>query len=489
MKISTKILLVFSIILLLSILDSASNYLLSLKVERNIHFLNKSQEIIRNSGRLHKAIIDMQSSFRGYLLTSDTNFLDGFKHGTKIIPSLFAEQINLVKGNYAQMGILDSIRILHMEWKNYASALINSNIKASNSPSERRVYNKLFEGKLKKQIGKNLNDQIANMFSDFDKSEYRLRKIHSSNLIVSIDRTHKLSAIFFILTIIIGVFSILYIVWFISRRIQTMVLLAEGISSGSFATVVDNKNDELTNLTTSLNKMSGNLSKTIKELQNRNTELDNFAYVVSHDLKAPLRGIHNAIKWIEEDFSKELSPQVKNYLDIIPKRTKRMEDLINGLLDYARLRKKTPSEIIDVNEIINEISAAIVPKNIKVDSINLPVFETERLKLEQVFTNLISNSVKYIHHDHGRIIISCMELPGYYQFTVKDNGIGIEPEYHDKIFELFQTLREKEEKESTGIGLSIVKKIIDEQQGTIKVNSYLDKGAEFTFTWPSNKPN
>jgi signal transduction histidine kinase len=106
------------------------------------------------------------------------------------------------------------------------------------------------------------------------------------------------------------------------------------------------------------------------------------------------------------------------------------------------------------------------------------------LKIEQVFTNLISNSVKYTSQEDGEIVISCKEVEDYYQFSVKDNGIGIEAEFHERIFEIFQTLREKGEKESTGIGLAIVKKIIEEQKGQIRVNSDLGSGTEFIFTWP-----
>lgn len=263
-----------------------------------------------------------------------------------------------------------------------------------------------------------------------------------------------------------------------------MVTLAESISKGKFTTVEDNGNDELTSLSSSLNLMSENLSRNIRELEKRNVELDKFAYVVSHDLKAPIRGIHNAIKWIEEDLGSELSPELKKYLNIIPQRTKRMEDLINGLLAYARLREKSPLEKTDVHELVKEITETIVPRNFKVELKNLPVFNTERFKLEQVFTNLISNAVKYSNQEKGHIIISCRNFSYHYEFSVKDNGIGIEPEYHEKIFEIFQTLREKDEKESTGIGLAIVKKIIDEQRGTIKVKSAFNNGAEFIFTWP-----
>jgi signal transduction histidine kinase len=299
----------------------------------------------------------------------------------------------------------------------------------------------------------------------------------------SIRMTNTTSLIFLILTIIIGIVSTAYIVKVISQRIASMVRLAENISQGKFTTVHDTSDDELTGLSRSLNIMSDKLNKNIRELENRNEELNKFAYVVSHDLKAPVRGIHNVVKWIEEDLGHEISPEMRKYLTIIPQRTKRMEDLINGLLDYARISEKTHPEKINTKELVKEIADSIVPRSFKVEIEELPVVYSERIKLEQVFTNLISNSVKYTPAEGGQISVSSKEFKDHYEFSVKDNGIGIDPEYHDKIFEIFQTLREKNEKESTGIGLAIVKKIISEQHGVITVNSQLNKGAEFIFTW------
>ena len=233
--------------------------------------------------------------------------------------------------------------------------------------------------------------------------------------------------------------------------------------------------------------MSGTLSKNIKELEKRNAELNQFAYVVSHDLKAPIRGIYNVVQWIEEDLENEISPQMRKYLDIIPRRINRMEDLIHGLLDYARISRDKPlKEVVDANILVQEIVDALVPKDFKVSVAKLPVLFTEKIRIEQVFSNLISNAVKYTREDSPFIKIGYKELDQFYQFSVEDNGIGIEEEYHDKIFEIFQTLREKNDNESTGIGLAIVKKIIGEQHGTIKVNSYSGKGTTFIFTWPKS---
>ena len=126
MKLSIQFLLAFSLILLLSIFDTGSNYLLSLKVERNTQFLNKSQEIIRHSTGLHKSIIDMQSSFRGYLLTNDNQFLDGYQIGLQTVPQSISELKNLSKSNSTQLQLVDTINKLHHEWLHYAANLINA---------------------------------------------------------------------------------------------------------------------------------------------------------------------------------------------------------------------------------------------------------------------------------------------------------------------------------------------------------------------------
>ncbi len=481
MKLSTQFLLAFSVVLVLSVIDTTSNYLLSLKVEKNVEFLNKSQEIMRNSVKLHKTIIEMQSSFRGYLLTQDTNLLNVYNIGLKSLPILYTEEEILIKENREQSSLLDSIIFIHQQWTNYAK----EHIKLQGIIRKPLNTNDLLVGgDFNKITDEKLNDSIRQKFLAFDKLEYKTRSLHKDNLISSIKRTHIFSLTFFGLTIIFGIASTIYIVRLISKRIKTMTQLAENISKGNFTTITDINNDEMTSLSTSLNIMSDKLSKNIKELEKQNGELDKFSYVVSHDLKAPLRGIHNVIKWIEEDLGNELSPQLKKYLDIIPERTKRMEDLINGLLAFARTREKTIPEKTAVAELLREIVKIIVPRNFKVEIKEMPIIITERLKLEQVFTNLISNAVKYAKVDNGEIILKCTQTDNSYEFSVKDNGIGIEEEYHTKIFEMFQTLREKDEKESTGIGLAIIKKILDDLHCTIWINSTLGNGTEFIFTWP-----
>ncbi|KAF2516721.1 ATP-binding protein [Flavobacterium foetidum] len=480
MKLSTQILAAFTLIILLSVADSYTNYMLSNKVHRNSKFLARSEEIIRNSNKTHKAIIDMQSAFRGYLLTDDRTFLTSYFKGLSYVPLLIKEQRRRIGNNNRQRSILDSISTLHNNWLLYSTEMIKARKEAPKS------YENLFENSLKKHVGKKINDEISDKFSRFDRIEYRRRKHHTDTLLTSLKYARTFSLIFLTLTVIVGILSTVFIMFIINRRITSMVKLAENIAKGNFTKVKDTRNDELTALTVSLNSMSSKLDKNIHELRNRNDELNKFAYVVSHDLKAPIRGIHNVVSWIHEDHEKELSPDLKRYLRIIPQKTRRMEALINGLLDYARLNRKVPSEHIDTNALVHEIADSIVPRNFKLEIGNLPNLYTEQIKLEQVFANLISNAVKYTPQEDATIEITCRKRSSYYEFSVKDNGIGIAVEYHQKIFEIFQTLREQDEQESTGVGLAIVKKIIDDQDEKIIVKSEVGKGSEFIFTWRNN---
>jgi light-regulated signal transduction histidine kinase (bacteriophytochrome) len=266
-----------------------------------------------------------------------------------------------------------------------------------------------------------------------------------------------------------------------------MVKMANEIAKGNYeVSTKESGKDELSYLARSLNNMAFVLKENITLLKRKNQELDQFAHIVSHDLKAPLRGIDNVISWIEEDHSKEISPKLHEYFQIIKGRLVRAENLILGILSYARVGKeKVEKEEVDVNQLVEEIAESLVSKSeVKLDiHPKLPVLYTEKLPLFQVFSNLIGNAIK--HNDKKNRIIKIYHRghPLHYEFFVEDNGPGIAKNYHDKIFVIFQTLQERDSVESTGVGLAIVKKILDERHQIIKVQSEIGKGAIFSFTW------
>ncbi|HEY9666754.1 MAG TPA: ATP-binding protein, partial [Coleofasciculaceae cyanobacterium] len=228
---------------------------------------------------------------------------------------------------------------------------------------------------------------------------------------------------------------------------------------------------------------------TTTNLEKRNAELDQFAYIVSHDLKAPLRAIANLSQWLEEDLEQHLTEDTRYQMDLLRSRVHRMEALINGLLQYSRVgRLRTELELVDVEALLAEVVDSLAPPPEFTVTImpGMPTVWTERLPLEQVFANLIGNAIKHNHRADGQVTISSHEQFDDYEFTISDNGPGIAPEFHEKVFIMFQTLEPRDKVENTGVGLAIVKKIIEEQGGTITLESDRDQGATFRFSWPKH---
>lgn len=228
------------------------------------------------------------------------------------------------------------------------------------------------------------------------------------------------------------------------------------------------------------------LNNALTNLEKTNKELDQFAYIVSHDLKAPLRAINNLSEWIMEDMP-EMPADVNSNFELLRGRVMRMENLINGVLDYSRVGKMLiESQLTDLKRMLYQIVETIVPVEGYTVYIadTIPEIKIPRILFEQIFTNLISNAIKYNDKPIGKIECLYESLPNFHQFTIKDNGPGIAEEYHEKVFKVFQTIEARDKKESTGVGLSIVQKIIEEQGGTIRIESIAGEGASFIFTIP-----
>jgi light-regulated signal transduction histidine kinase (bacteriophytochrome) len=227
-----------------------------------------------------------------------------------------------------------------------------------------------------------------------------------------------------------------------------------------------------------------------REIETRNKELDEFTYVVSHDLKEPLISIEGFSKILLKDYQHVVDQEGKEYLATVVQATAHMKYLIDDLLTLSRVGHVRESvELVSCGDVIKEtlhdIQFTLRAKNVVVNvEPNIPQVRYNRTQLGMVFRNLISNAVKFNDKPQPTIDISYRDEGGHYVLSVRDNGIGIDERYYDRIFMIFQRLQRKEDYEGTGAGLTIVKKIVENHRGRIWVDSVVGEGATFSFTIP-----
>ena len=230
-------------------------------------------------------------------------------------------------------------------------------------------------------------------------------------------------------------------------------------------------------------KLVSQKEQLLKSLASQNEQLNEYAHIVSHDLKSPLRNISALLSWTKEDFSEKLGEESLMNLNLMQDKVEKMDYLIDNILKYSSIEKgKIANREIDLNELVHKIIDMIfVPEHITINvKQELPKIVADETRIQQLFQNLISNAVNYTQRADGKVEIDFTENDTHFVFSVKDNGIGIAPEHHEKIFKVFSSLGNHEK--STGIGLSIVKKVVDLYQGKVWLESEVGEGTTFFFS-------
>ena len=228
----------------------------------------------------------------------------------------------------------------------------------------------------------------------------------------------------------------------------------------------------------------------LQDLRSANEELTNFAYVVSHDLKAPLRGIGSLADWLAHDYAEQFNEEGKEHMRLLINRVHRMGALIDGILQYSRVgRLREAVQDVDLAPLIaSVIDLQAVPPHIAIRiETAMPVVRAEPTRIEQVFHNLLSNAIKYMDKPQGEVAIGAIDGGAAWRFYVRDNGPGIEERHFERIFQLFQTLAARDRVESTGVGLALVKKIVEMYRGRIWLESTPGQGSCFWFTLPKSE--
>ena len=490
---TTKLFAGFVLLLALFAVVVLFYYQLAGQVLLNSRKVEDSQRVTNHASNLLRNIIDMETGFRGYLLIGNEQTLAPYYDGERQLVGRFAQLRAMVAASPAQVQLVDETQRLHQQWSAYSHLMVTEKREARrrnprHTGLEGLAHRRLTEGLTGKQVMDNIRERLA----AFESREAQIRQQLRTQLDESILRAKWLSAGLAAAALGLGLVWAVYIVRIFAKRLRSMLDLARRMAGGDYSSqIVDTDQDEVSELTAALNVMARTVGANINQLESRNRELDQFAYVVSHDLKAPLRGIESASRWIEEDMGKdELPEHIREFLGMMRQRVHRMEKLITGILDLARVGLVAQAdETVFVRTLVREVVDSLnPPAGFRVElPFFLPTLTTNAVQLQQVFANLISNALKY--HDHpetGCVLIGCEDAGDFYRFSVADDGPGIDPEYHDRIFVIFQTLTERDTLESTGVGLAIVKKIVERQGGRITIKSAEGQGAKFVFTWPKH---
>jgi len=401
------------------------------------------------------------------------------------------------------MGETDFVAVSEaLTWAKADSALVYLSV-VNDRGEKITSFNNL--GELPERISSiSFNENVEIDGTVYYKTNIVYQGLPSGTLVIgySLDQMHEMldnlrqTTLYFCLILFAAGFALSVVVSnMISRNIRKLNSTVHAIADGAeYVRVEVEGRDEIGKLGNAFNQMLDRLENSRNELirysqqlKKQNVELNQFSYVVSHDLKAPLRAIFKLSEWIEEDLGKEISDESKKNMQILRGRVYRLESLINGLLQYSKIgRVNVPAEVVDVNVMLREtIDLLNPPAHIKIIVHEaMPVLNTKKSQLQQVFINLLSNAIKYNDKEEGLVDVSVNEIGNYYRFTVADNGMGIAPAYHEKVFEIFQTLESRDKIEGTGVGLSIIKKSVEDMGGAIVLESVEKKGSKFTFTWP-----
>jgi signal transduction histidine kinase len=477
-NIRQKILFLFLVILAGNGFIGYAVYRSNQKLHDSEQWVQHTEQVIYQSGNILSLAKDIETGTRGFVITNDSAFLEPLNNAEKSI-FVYIEQLRqLIKDNPEQQQRVDSLNF-------YMHRLLDFSFQSVELRSKNDLASAIAFTSTKQ--GKRYLDQVRGITNAIQQAEVSLLKQRKQRNDDSMAAFNRLLVIVFIL---MGIFTILLLIVTGKNLLQN-----EEKEKRSAELIVANKELAFQNV---------EKEKRAEELRIANKELVAFTYISSHDLQEPLRKIQTFVSRIAASESANLTDRGKDVFHRIQESAKRMQTLIEDLLAFSRVNTaerifvNTDLNII-IEEVKTELKESIEEKHAVLEASELCQVNVIQFQFRQLMINLIGNSLKFsVPQIPPHIVIASKIETGsqlnneklspekkYCHITVTDNGIGFEPKFHDRIFEVFQKLHDKEEYPGTGIGLAIVKKIVENHNGIITATSELGKGARFDIYIPA----
>lgn len=460
----------------LVLLLGLATFLLTRTLDRALAESGRARIVVRRSLELEALVLSAESAQRGYLLTGEERYLKPYHEAEPEVRDLLRELESAVDTDSPARP-----QLTHLEASVSAKlAELDRTVELHASGGDGLALVRTGEGlRLTDEIRSVVGQIAATTSVARLESEARLRLVRT--FVVWLIGAGNITA-FALAALVNG--------W-ISRAVSD--LHAANLDLGqrardleAQARMLSSKEQRVAAQLEEQRFLGARLAMSNEALRVSNTDLEQFAYVASHDLRAPLRGIANISEWLEDDLGAQVTPSVKRHLLALRGRVRRLEALISGIAAYSRAgRCEEAVESIDVGRLVRQcVDLVAPPPEVTVSIGPMPTLVAPRTPLQQIFMNLLSNAIKHGAPGGGAIQVEASEEPDKWRFSVSDNGPGIAAEYHEKIFALFQTLAPRDKVEGTGIGLAVVKKLTDRYGGEVRVASRRGEGATFSFTWP-----
>jgi signal transduction histidine kinase len=466
-----------------------------------IHRVRESQEWVRHTRDVNDTLrqtelvlVEAGTEERAYLLTGAPAYLERYKDAAGQVHTLFGQLLELVRDNPAESGRASEVG----RQADTTLAELSTELDAfqARGPSVARESLATVDADRNTELAKSIiRDMIAAERSLLlERTNKREREIEFTNWVIAVG---SLFAALLALVVNVAIRHDLSI----QRKNQDLLaeqaarLESQRSSLEASERALARQLEAERSLSDRLAAASAATEMALAErnvasaaLERSNQELNQFAYVASHDLKAPLRGIANLAQWVEEDLGAAMTVGAREHIRVLLSRVRRMESLIDGILAYARAgRGEGHHEEVDVGQLVQEVQELLSPPSglfaVTVTP-DLPRVTAVRAPFQQIWMNLLGNAFKHARREGAEIRIGAVDQGTAWEFAVADNGPGIAPQYHQRVFGIFQTLSARDKLEGTGIGLATVKKLVESEGGRVWVESEAGQGATFRFTWP-----